>query len=151
MKSENHELARNADASTRKDLPFQEKITKLLFAAIVQQKKRYKASEFPQRSKKRSLASFTVITPNKPTRAATFAYVRRFSSLRKVCPFGNRRHTGATVGPLQQGIYYTITKAVFPRYFGRFSRLLLFTPCGILCTTEAENRTENHEFWRKNR
>ena len=151
MKSENQELARSADESTRKDLPFQEKITKLLFAAIVQQKKRYRASEFPPRNRKKSLASFTAITLNKSHTAATLPHVRRFAYPCKVIPHTERRHIEATVWLLQQGIYYTIIKAVFPIYFSGFSRLLLFTLCGILCTTEAENRTENHEFWRKNR
>lgn len=79
MKLENQELAQNADASTRKDLPFQEKITKLLFAAIVQQKKHYRASEFPPRNRKRSSASSTAITPNKRHTAATLPHVRRFA------------------------------------------------------------------------
>ena len=130
---------------------FQEPTTQQKSAPTAEHGRALNPSEFPLRNRKKSLVSFTVTTPNKPTQVATFAHVRRFPFLRKVCPFGNRRHTGVTVGLLRQGIYYTITTAVFSRYFGRFSRLLLFTLCGILCTTEAENRTENHEFWRKNR
>lgn len=64
--------------------------------------------------------------------AATSPHIRCFSCSRKVILFAKRRHTGATVGLLWQGIYYTITRLDFYRYFVGFSRLLLFTQCGIL-------------------
>lgn len=151
MKSENRESAQDAETATRKDLPFQETTTKPSSVPTAARERHLKSLVFPLRNRKKSSASFIGITLSNPTRAATLPPVRRFSCSRKVTPFAERRHTGATVGLLWQGIYYTIIRSVFPRYFGRFSRLLLFTLCGILCTTEAENRTENHEIWRKNR
>lgn len=148
MKSENREPARSADAPTPKDLPFQE-LTTSKFALTVELVRLLKPLEFPPKNRKKSSASFTTITLNKRHTAATLPHVRRFSCSRKVTPHTERWHTGTTVGLLRQGIYYTITSSVFPRYFGKFSRLLLFTLCGILCTTEVENRTENNEKRRK--
>ena len=103
MKSENREFARNAVDHTRKDLRFRESTTSkfVLTAELV---RLLKPLVFPPRNRKKLSASFTATAPNNPTQAATLLHVRRFSFLRKVSPFGNRRHTRATVRLVFEGI-----------------------------------------------
>ena len=97
MKSENRKSAQNADAATRKDLPFQELMIPK-FALTAELVRHLMPSEFPPRTRKKSSASFIATTLNKRHTAARFVHVRRFPFLRKVSPFGNWRNTGATVG-----------------------------------------------------
>ncbi len=150
MKSESRKSVQSAVRNTTVFRHFPEMTMKQKSALTAELVRHLMQSVFPPRNRKKSSASFTATLPNKRHTAATFAHVCRFSCHRKVTPFAECRHTGATVGLLRHGIYYTIARSVFPRYFGRFSRLLLFTLCGILCTTEAENRTENTKLRRKN-
>lgn len=123
MKSENRESARNADAPTPKDLHFPE-LTASKFAPTAVAEKPWKPSAFPPRNRKKSSALFIGITLNKPTQAATFAHIRRFSFPRKIYPTSRTAAHGAFVGLLWQGINYTIMASVFNRYFVDFSRLI---------------------------